>query len=84
MIPDPAESISEFVLTSFKKILVTHDGGNESNKAIKYTIYLSNLLGAEIMILHIIEDNSELEGTLADISSKPQQPSSPLSVRRFK
>jgi len=79
MLPDPTESISEFVLPSFKKILVTHDGRDKSNKAINYAIYLSNLSGAEIMILHIIEDNSELEGTSVDISSKPEQSSFSLS-----
>lgn len=79
MFPDPTEYISEFVLPTFKKILVTHDGKDKSNKAINYAIYLSNLSGAEITILHIINDNTELEGTSVNISNKPEQLSSSLS-----
>jgi len=40
---------------------------------------ISNLTGAEITILHIIDDNSELEGTSVNISSDPEQSSSSLS-----
>ena len=54
--PDPKEFISEFILPSFRKILVTHDGKDKSNKAINYAIYLSKLSGAEITILQIIND----------------------------
>ena len=43
---DPTEFISEFILPSFRKILVTHDGKDKSNKAINYAIYLSKLSGA--------------------------------------
>lgn len=54
MFPDPTESISEVVLPAFSSILVTHDGEEKSNKAINYAIYLSNLSGAKITILQIV------------------------------
>ena len=65
--PDPTEFISEFILPSFRKILVTHDGKDKSNKAINYAIYLSKLSGAEITILQIINDAKQLRDTSGDI-----------------
>lgn len=64
MFPDPTESISEVVFPIFRNILVTHDGEEKSNKAINYAIYLSNLSGAEITILQIVNRSRQL----ADIS----------------
>lgn len=78
MLPDPTESISEFVLPSYKKILVTHDGKDKSNKAINHAIYLSKLSGAEILILQIIDDARKLEGTSVNISSNQESSSSSL------
>jgi len=75
MLPDPTESISEFVLPSFRKILVTHDGKDKSNKAVNNAIYLSNLSGAEIIILQIIQDAGQLEGTSVEISGNPESSS---------
>lgn len=72
MLPDPTESISEFVLPSYKKILVMHDGKDKSNKAINHAIYLSKLSGAEILILQIIDDARKLEGTSVNISSNQE------------
>ncbi len=63
-------SISKSNLPSFRKILVTHDGKDKSNKAINDSIYLSNLSGAEIIILQIIENVKKLEDTSIDISNK--------------
>ena len=78
MLPDPTESISEFVLPSYKKILVMHDGKDKSNKAINHAIYLSKLSGAEILILQIIDDARKLEGTSVNISSNQESSSSSL------
>ncbi|TVP40984.1 universal stress protein [Candidatus Nitrosocosmicus arcticus] len=78
MSPDPTESISEFVIPSFRKILVTHDGKDKSNKAINYAIYLSKLSGAEITILQIINDAERLEDTSVNTSNN--QPPSPSSL----
>ena len=75
--PDPTEFISEFILPSFRKILVTHDGKDKSNKAINYAIYLSKLSGAEITILQIINDAKQLRDTSGNISNnRPPSPSS--------
>lgn len=78
VLPDPTEFISEFMLPCFKKILVTHDGKDKSNKAINYAIYLSKLSGSEITILQIINDKKELRNTSGN-SSNNQPSSSSLS-----
>jgi hypothetical protein len=49
-------SISKNNIPSFKKILVTDDGKDISNKALNYSVSLSNSTGAELLILRILED----------------------------
>ena len=49
-------SISKNNVPSFKKILVTDDGKDISNKALNYAITLSNSTGAELLILRILEE----------------------------
>ncbi|VFJ13635.1 universal stress protein [Candidatus Nitrosocosmicus franklandus] len=83
MYPDPTESISEFVLPSFRKILVTHDGKDKSNKAINHAIYLSKLSGAEIVILQIIDDAQKLEGTAVNVFSNHESSSSQSSSTKI-
>ena len=61
--------ISKDNLPSFKRILVTDDGRDISNKALNYAISLSNSTGAELLILRILEDvekfeNLSVEGSL--------------------
>ena len=48
--------ISKDNLPSFKKILVTDDGKDISNKALNYAVSLSNSTGAELHILRILKD----------------------------
>ena len=48
--------ISKFNMPSFRKILVPDDGKEISNKALNHAIYVSNLSGAEIVILRVIGD----------------------------
>jgi nucleotide-binding universal stress UspA family protein len=60
--------ISKDDLPSFKKILVTDDGKDISNKALNYAVSLSNSTGAELFILRILHDiekfgNISLEGS---------------------
>ena len=60
--------ISKDTIPSFKKILVTDDGKDISNKALNYAVSLSNSTGAELFILRIIQDvekygNISLEGS---------------------
>ena len=60
--------ISKDNLPSFKKILVTDDGKDISNKALNYAVSLSNSTGAELFILRILHGvekfgNISLEGS---------------------
>lgn len=48
--------------------MVPHDGKEASDKALSHAIYLSNLSGAEIVILCVIQDVEKFEGTSVDIS----------------
>ena len=48
--------ISKDTIPSFKKILVTDDGKDISNKALNYAVALSNSTGAELYILRILKD----------------------------
>jgi len=73
MFPDPTESISEVVLPAFRNILVTHDGEEKSNKAINYAIYLSNLSGAEITILQIVNYSRVLENTSTNLDKNSKK-----------
>jgi hypothetical protein len=59
--------ISKDNLPSFKRILVTDDGRDISNKAL-YAFSLSNSTGAELLILRILKDvekfgNISVEGS---------------------
>ena len=39
----------------YNRILVPHDGTENSDKALSHAIYLSKISGAEIIILNVIE-----------------------------
>src|SRR5918994_5139907 len=55
-------------IPSYTKILVPHDGKEASDKALSHAVYLSNLSGAEIVILRIIEDIDKLGDTSVNVS----------------
>ena len=61
-------SISKSNLPSFRKILVPDDGKEISNKALNNAIYISNLSGAEIVILRVIGDVDKLGDTSVKVS----------------
>jgi nucleotide-binding universal stress UspA family protein len=61
-------SISKSNVPSYTKILVPHDGKEMSDKALSHAVYLSNLSGAEIVILRIIEDVDKLGDTSVNVS----------------
>jgi nucleotide-binding universal stress UspA family protein len=63
-------SISKSNVPSYTKILVPHDGKEMSDKALSHAVYLSNLSGAEIVILRIIEDVDKLGDTSVYVSQK--------------
>jgi len=50
-------------IPSYKRILVTDDGKEYSNKAINHAMAISNMSGAEIVLLRVIEDVSKIEDT---------------------
>ena len=61
-------SISKTNMPSFRKILVPDNGKEISNKALSHAIYISNLSGAEIVILRVIEDVDKLGDTSVKVS----------------
>jgi nucleotide-binding universal stress UspA family protein len=63
-----SSAASKLSIPSYTKILVPHDGKEASDKALGHAIYLSNLSGAQIVILCIIQDVEKFEGTSVDIS----------------
>ena len=68
-----SSTISKFNIPSYTRILVPHDGKETSDKALNHAIYLSNLSGAEIVILCIIQDVEKLEALqLIYLEIKPQ------------
>jgi nucleotide-binding universal stress UspA family protein len=62
-------SIFRSNVPSINKILVTHDGKDSSNKAVNYAIALSNLSGAEIVLLRVIENADKIEGTSVSVEN---------------
>jgi nucleotide-binding universal stress UspA family protein len=71
----PVGTASEIVgnksdIPAFKKILVTYDGSEKSDKAINYSIYLSNITKAEVVILQVIGNIDKLENSSIDVSNK--------------
>ena len=71
-------SISKNNIPSFKKILITDDGKDISNKALNYAVSLSNSTGAELFILRILHDiekygNISLEGSYEKSQKDNQQ-----------
>ena len=61
-------SISKSNMPSFRRILVPDNGKEISNKALSHAIYISNLSGAEIVILRVIEDVDKLGDTSVKVS----------------
>jgi nucleotide-binding universal stress UspA family protein len=64
------DTISQSNIPSIKKILVTYDGKDKSEKAINYSIYLANISKAELIILEVIENIDKFENTTVDVSDR--------------
>jgi nucleotide-binding universal stress UspA family protein len=60
-------SISRLNIPSINKILITHDGKDSSNKAVNYAIALSNMSGAETVLLRVIENVDKIEVTSVSV-----------------
>lgn len=50
-------------IPTYRRILVTDDGKEYSNKAINHAMAISNMSGAEVVLLRVIEDVSKIEDT---------------------
>jgi nucleotide-binding universal stress UspA family protein len=59
-------SISKNNIPSFKKILVTDDGKDISNKSLNYAVSLSNSTGAELIILRILDHVEKFDDVTVD------------------
>jgi len=46
-------------IPSFQRILVAYDGTEISKRALEYASYISKVANSEIVIINVIEDNSE-------------------------
>jgi nucleotide-binding universal stress UspA family protein len=53
----------------YKTILVPHDGSTMADIALKHAIYLSNLSGAEIIILNVLEHVDSVDSSAVLITS---------------
>src|SRR5687767_8035228 len=71
--------ISKDTIPSFKKILVTDDGKDISNKALNYAVSLSNSTGAEVHILRILKDVEKF----GDVSVEGSHESSKMDNNNF-
>ena len=65
-------SISRSDIPSYSKILVPDDGKEMSDKALNHAISISNLSGAEIVILRIIENIEKLGDTSVSVSQNKE------------
>jgi nucleotide-binding universal stress UspA family protein len=61
---------SSYTNPKYNTILVPHDGSEMSDKALSHAIYLSNMSGAEIVILHVLEDIRHIDSTAVLATSK--------------
>lgn len=68
-VTSPDVSISRSNIPSVNKILVTHDGKDSSNKAVNYAISLSNMSGAEIVLLRVIENAEEIKDISVNVGN---------------
>jgi nucleotide-binding universal stress UspA family protein len=50
-------------IPQYKKILVPDDSSELSDKALSHAVYLSNVTGAEIVILNIVKDIGKIQPT---------------------
>jgi nucleotide-binding universal stress UspA family protein len=75
-------SISKTNIPSFRKILVPDDGKEISNKALNNAIYISNLSGAEIVILRVIGDVDKFGDTSVKVSQDDTTKSDEKNLKR--
>lgn len=74
-------SISKSNIPNFDKILVTHDGKEQSNDAINHAISISNMSKAEIVLLRVLEDTDIIKNTIKEPGENGLSTSSVSSSR---
>ena len=84
LVGNSSESIYKPRVPIFNKIIVTYDGSHKSEKAINYSIYLSNISRAEIVILQIIGNIDKLENSTIDVSNMYESSESNISANTIK
>ncbi|CAN5598228.1 hypothetical protein BH23THE1_BH23THE1_29070 [soil metagenome] len=72
-----SESGLKLNIPSFNKILVTYDRSKKSDEAIKYSIYLSNISKAQIVILQVMGNLDKLEDSSIDVSNRNKEDPKP-------
>ena len=65
-------SMAKSNIPTFTKVLVPDDGKEISDKALNFAISLSNLSGAEIVILRIIENIEKMGDTSVSVAQNKQ------------
>ncbi|MGC2573446.1 MAG: universal stress protein [Candidatus Nitrosopolaris sp.] len=58
-----AMSVTSLTPLQYKTILVPHDGSTTADIALKHAIYLSNVSGAEIIILNVLENLDSVDSS---------------------
>ena len=81
-VPYEMLSISKEGVPSLRKIVITDDGKDESNKAFNYAIAVSRHSGAELLILRILEDFEKVEGVSVEGVGKGQDKVSNSDMKR--
>ena len=68
-----SSSFVNLTSTSYKKILVPHDGSEMSDIALRHAIYLSKISNAEIIIINVIEEDVVSPSTLLSFLRKEEE-----------
>jgi nucleotide-binding universal stress UspA family protein len=63
-------SVTSSTVLRYKTILVPHDGSTTADIALKHAIYLSNLSGAEIIILNVLEHVDNVDSSALLVTSR--------------
>jgi nucleotide-binding universal stress UspA family protein len=67
---EPTSRIQTFTNPQYNRILIAHDGSESSNKALDHAIYLSKMSGAEILILHVLENIHDMDSSAVLATSR--------------
>jgi nucleotide-binding universal stress UspA family protein len=66
-------SLSASSIPQYKKILVPDDNSELSDVALSHAIYMSNVAGAEIVILNVVKDIGKIQSTTISATSAQEE-----------